>query len=85
MNINQEKLLYFIEDLNKTFDELAKTSEDRERINVFKIKHHELFCGFNIRRMNIEVNHQKKEEKLIEAVSKSYHNSDNNTLLKTVG
>ena len=72
----------FIKDLNKTFDELAKTPEDRERINVFKIKHDKLFCGFNIRCMNIEMNQQKKEEsikeKLIEAVSKSVNIEENN-------
>ena len=96
MNINQEKLQEFIEDLNKTLDELAKTSEDQERINLFKIKHDELFCGFNIRRMNIEVNRiqngQKKEEnikeKLIKAVSKPVNikedNIENLTTIQTI-
>ena len=96
MGINQEKLEDFIEDLNKTFDELAKTPEDRERINVFKIKHNELFCGFNIRCMNIEVNqiqNQQKEEenikeKLVEAVSKPVNvgedNIENLTTIQTI-
>ena len=96
MNINQEKLQDFIEDLNKTFDELAKTPEDQERINGFNIKHNQLFCGFNIRRMNIEVNwvqnQQKKEEnikeKLMKAVSKPVNieedNIENLTTIQTI-
>ena len=77
MNINQEKLQEFIKDLNKTLDELAKTPEDQEKINLFKIKHAELFCGFNIRCMNIEVNriqNQQKKEENIKKKKKLYQN-----------
>ena len=96
MNINQEKLQEFIKDLNKTLDELAKTPEDQERINLFKIKHNKLFCCFNIRRMNIEVNWiqnwQKKEEnikeKLIKTLSKPVNikedNIENLTTIQTI-
>ena len=79
MNINQDKLQDFINDLNKTIEELVLTPEDQEKVNVLKIKHDELFCGFDTACMNIELtriqNQQRKEEmikeKLIEAVSKA--------------
>ena len=78
MNVNQYKLQDFIKDLNKTFEELVKIPEDQEKVNVLKIKHDELFCGFNTARMNIELTRiqkqQKKQEmikeKLIGVVSK---------------
>ena len=46
MNVNQDKLQDFIKDLNKIFDELVKTPEDQENVNVLKIKYDESFCGF---------------------------------------
>ena len=78
MNVNQDKLQDFIKDLNKIFEELVKTPEDQEKVNVVKIKHDELLCGFNIARMNIGLtriqNQQRRgrndKEKLMEAVSK---------------
>ena len=54
MNVNQDKLQDFIKDLNKVTEKLVKTPEDQEKVNVLKIKHDELFCGFNTGRRNIE-------------------------------
>ena len=55
MNVNQDKLQDSIKDLNKTFEEPVKTTEDQEKVNVSKIKHDELFCGFNTARMDMEL------------------------------
>ena len=84
MNVNQEKVQDLIKDLNKIFEELVRNPEDQEKVNTLKIKHDELFCGFDTTQMNIELtriqNQRKKEEmikeKLIEAVSKPINIDD---------
>ena len=66
MNVNQDKLQDFIKDLNRTFEELVKIPEDQGKVNVLKIKHDELFCGFNTALMNIKltrIHDQQKRKK----------------------
>ena len=66
MNVNKDKLQDLIKDINRTFEELVKTPQDQEKVNVVKIKHDELFCGFNTARMSVEltrIQNQKKKEK----------------------
>ena len=77
MNVNQEKVQDLIKDLNKMFEELIRNPENQEKVNALKIKHDDLFCGFDTTRMNTELtriqNQRQKEEmikeKLIEANS----------------